>query len=140
MIYESSCLYSKVDVSLILELTSFIELSSYFYRCWFSLFFRYLCCGAWAGKLFCLVMIVGYLFWQLLELWQVCTGLGCVLLFQHYYDLVTVLLAISTTSLQMILRRCRISLFRKTVTKRFWKIHNDINGLFWCTTEFCFAD
>ncbi|CAI8592426.1 unnamed protein product [Vicia faba] len=31
---------------------------------------RYLACGAWAGKLFCLVMIVGYLFWQLLELWQ----------------------------------------------------------------------
>ncbi|CAL5200248.1 unnamed protein product [Lathyrus oleraceus] len=31
---------------------------------------RYLVCGAWAGKLFCLVMIVGYLFWQLLELWQ----------------------------------------------------------------------
>ncbi|KAI4317469.1 hypothetical protein L6164_025336 [Bauhinia variegata] len=31
---------------------------------------RYLSCGAWAGKLFCLVMIVGFLLWQLLELWQ----------------------------------------------------------------------
>ncbi|XP_014496465.1 phosphatidylinositol N-acetylglucosaminyltransferase subunit A isoform X3 [Vigna radiata var. radiata] len=31
---------------------------------------RYLFCGAWAGKLFCLVMIVGFLLWQLLELWQ----------------------------------------------------------------------
>ncbi|XP_020231005.1 phosphatidylinositol N-acetylglucosaminyltransferase subunit A isoform X1 [Cajanus cajan] len=33
--------------------------------------FSYLFCGAWAGKLFCLVMIVGFLLWQLLELWQV---------------------------------------------------------------------
>lgn len=31
---------------------------------------RYLFCGAWAGKLFCLVMTVGYLLWKLLELWQ----------------------------------------------------------------------
>ncbi|KAG4917932.1 hypothetical protein JHK82_055390 [Glycine max] len=31
---------------------------------------RYLFCGAWAGKLFFLVMIVGFLLWQLLELWQ----------------------------------------------------------------------
>ncbi|KAK7310709.1 hypothetical protein RJT34_08381 [Clitoria ternatea] len=30
---------------------------------------RYLVCGTWAGKLFCLVMIVGFLLWQLLELW-----------------------------------------------------------------------
>ncbi|XP_054822323.1 phosphatidylinositol N-acetylglucosaminyltransferase subunit A isoform X2 [Prosopis cineraria] len=31
---------------------------------------RYLSCGSWAGKLFCLVMIVGFLLWRLLELWQ----------------------------------------------------------------------
>ncbi|XP_020590589.1 phosphatidylinositol N-acetylglucosaminyltransferase subunit A [Phalaenopsis equestris] len=31
---------------------------------------RYLKCGAWAGKLFCLVMIVNFLLWQLLQLWQ----------------------------------------------------------------------
>ncbi|XXG62999.1 hypothetical protein AAC387_Pa05g1273 [Persea americana] len=31
---------------------------------------RYLKCGAWAGKLFCLVMIVDFLFWQLLQLWK----------------------------------------------------------------------
>uniref|UniRef100_A0A803LBJ3 phosphatidylinositol N-acetylglucosaminyltransferase n=1 Tax=Chenopodium quinoa TaxID=63459 RepID=A0A803LBJ3_CHEQI len=31
---------------------------------------RYLACGAWAGKLFCLVMIINYLFWCLLKLWQ----------------------------------------------------------------------
>lgn len=31
---------------------------------------RYLACGAWAGKLFCLVMIINYLFWCLLRLWQ----------------------------------------------------------------------
>ncbi|KAL2485676.1 UDP-Glycosyltransferase superfamily protein [Abeliophyllum distichum] len=31
---------------------------------------RYLPCGAWAGKLFCLVMIVDFLFWRLLQLWQ----------------------------------------------------------------------
>ncbi|KAL2925494.1 Phosphatidylinositol N-acetylglucosaminyltransferase subunit A [Bienertia sinuspersici] len=31
---------------------------------------RYFSCGAWAGKLFCLVMIVNYLFWCLLNLWQ----------------------------------------------------------------------
>ncbi|KAI9083305.1 hypothetical protein K1719_034837 [Acacia pycnantha] len=31
---------------------------------------RYLSCGPWAGKLFCLVMIVGFLLWRLLELWQ----------------------------------------------------------------------
>ncbi|KAL2979312.1 hypothetical protein AAZX31_13G166100 [Glycine max] len=31
---------------------------------------RYLSCGAWAGKLFSLVMILGFLFWHLLELWQ----------------------------------------------------------------------
>lgn len=30
---------------------------------------RYLSCGAWAGKLFCLVMIVDFLFWHLLRLW-----------------------------------------------------------------------
>ncbi|XP_058748490.1 phosphatidylinositol N-acetylglucosaminyltransferase subunit A-like isoform X1 [Vicia villosa] len=70
---------------------------------------RYLACGAWAGKLFCLVMIVGYLFWQLLELWQ------------------------------MILRRFRISLFHTTMMTTYWKMHNDINGVFWCTTKLCFA-
>ncbi|KAL9230353.1 hypothetical protein vseg_005716 [Gypsophila vaccaria] len=31
---------------------------------------RYLACGAWAGKLFCLVMIVNYLFWCFLQLWE----------------------------------------------------------------------
>ncbi|KAL8489109.1 hypothetical protein ACS0TY_024661 [Phlomoides rotata] len=31
---------------------------------------RYLSCGAWAGKLFCLVMIINYIFWHLLQLWQ----------------------------------------------------------------------
>lgn len=31
---------------------------------------RYLPCGAWAGKLFCLVMIIDFLFWHLLQLWQ----------------------------------------------------------------------
>ncbi|GAB2285065.1 hypothetical protein Dimus_019521 [Dionaea muscipula] len=31
---------------------------------------RYLSCGAWAGKLFCLVMIVEYLFWCLLKVLQ----------------------------------------------------------------------
>ncbi|KMT18083.1 hypothetical protein BVRB_2g032740 [Beta vulgaris subsp. vulgaris] len=31
---------------------------------------RYLACGAWAGKLFCLVMIINYLFWCFLKLWQ----------------------------------------------------------------------
>ncbi|XP_008809559.1 phosphatidylinositol N-acetylglucosaminyltransferase subunit A [Phoenix dactylifera] len=31
---------------------------------------RYLKCGAWAGKLFCLVMIVNFLLVRLLELWQ----------------------------------------------------------------------
>ncbi|KAE9600592.1 hypothetical protein Lal_00046226 [Lupinus albus] len=31
---------------------------------------RYLSCGPWAGKVFCFVMMVGFLLWQLLELWQ----------------------------------------------------------------------
>lgn len=31
---------------------------------------RYLSCGAWAGKLFCLVMIIDFLLWRLLELFQ----------------------------------------------------------------------
>ncbi|KAK8923747.1 hypothetical protein KSP39_PZI019682 [Platanthera zijinensis] len=31
---------------------------------------RYLNCGAWAGKLFCLVMIINFLLWQLLQLLQ----------------------------------------------------------------------
>ncbi|KAH9685868.1 phosphatidylinositol N-acetylglucosaminyltransferase subunit A [Citrus sinensis] len=31
---------------------------------------RYLSCGAWAGKLFCLVMIIDYLLWRFLELWK----------------------------------------------------------------------
>ncbi|XP_022849668.1 phosphatidylinositol N-acetylglucosaminyltransferase subunit A [Olea europaea var. sylvestris] len=31
---------------------------------------RYLPCGAWAGKLFCLVMIIDFLFWHLLQLLQ----------------------------------------------------------------------
>ncbi|CAL5356993.1 unnamed protein product [Camellia sinensis] len=31
---------------------------------------RYLTCGAWAGKLFCLVMIIDFLFWHLLQLFK----------------------------------------------------------------------
>ncbi|KAK4412740.1 Phosphatidylinositol N-acetylglucosaminyltransferase subunit A [Sesamum alatum] len=31
---------------------------------------RYLSCGAWAGKLFCIVMIIDFLFWSFLQLWQ----------------------------------------------------------------------
>lgn len=31
---------------------------------------RYLSCGAWAGKLFCLVMIIDFVLWRLLQLWQ----------------------------------------------------------------------
>ncbi|GKD17948.1 hypothetical protein Tco_1207106, partial [Tanacetum coccineum] len=31
---------------------------------------RYLTCGAWAGKLFCLVMIIDFILWRLLQLWQ----------------------------------------------------------------------
>ncbi|XP_042023225.1 phosphatidylinositol N-acetylglucosaminyltransferase subunit A-like [Salvia splendens] len=31
---------------------------------------RYLSCGAWAGKLFCMVMIIDFLLWRLLQLWQ----------------------------------------------------------------------
>ncbi|XP_023531731.1 phosphatidylinositol N-acetylglucosaminyltransferase subunit A isoform X2 [Cucurbita pepo subsp. pepo] len=31
---------------------------------------RYLSCGSWAGKLFCLVMIIDFLLWYLLKLWQ----------------------------------------------------------------------
>ncbi|XP_059626815.1 phosphatidylinositol N-acetylglucosaminyltransferase subunit A isoform X1 [Cornus florida] len=31
---------------------------------------RYLTCGAWAGKLFCLVMLIDFLFWRLLQLLQ----------------------------------------------------------------------
>ncbi|XP_043708345.1 phosphatidylinositol N-acetylglucosaminyltransferase subunit A-like [Telopea speciosissima] len=31
---------------------------------------RFLTCGAWAGKLFCLVMIIYFLLWHLLKLWQ----------------------------------------------------------------------
>ncbi|XP_062015723.1 phosphatidylinositol N-acetylglucosaminyltransferase subunit A [Rosa rugosa] len=31
---------------------------------------RYLSCGAWAGKLFCLVMIIDFIFWHLLQRWQ----------------------------------------------------------------------
>ncbi|XP_020554033.1 phosphatidylinositol N-acetylglucosaminyltransferase subunit A isoform X2 [Sesamum indicum] len=31
---------------------------------------RYLSCGAWAGKLFCMVMIINFLFWGFLQLWQ----------------------------------------------------------------------
>ncbi|KAF8391664.1 hypothetical protein HHK36_023971 [Tetracentron sinense] len=31
---------------------------------------RYLTCGAWAGKIFCLVMIIDFLLWHLLQLWQ----------------------------------------------------------------------
>jgi phosphatidylinositol glycan class A protein len=36
---------------------------------------RYLRCGAWAGKLFCLVMIINYLLWCLLEYLQPTEGI-----------------------------------------------------------------
>ena len=32
---------------------------------------RFLSCGAWAGKVFCMVMIIDYLLWRLLQLLQV---------------------------------------------------------------------
>jgi hypothetical protein len=56
-----------------------------------KLFTRYLSCGAWAGKLFCLVMIIGFLLWRLLQLWQVtvCFFISslpfCVILFSMQY-------------------------------------------------------
>ncbi|KAM2613563.1 hypothetical protein TB2_028293 [Malus domestica] len=31
---------------------------------------RYLSCGTWAGKIFCLVMIIDFLLWHLLQLWK----------------------------------------------------------------------
>ncbi|KAJ6778016.1 N-ACETYLGLUCOSAMINYL-PHOSPHATIDYLINOSITOL BIOSYNTHETIC PROTEIN [Salix koriyanagi] len=31
---------------------------------------RYLSCGSWAGKIFCFVMIIDFLLWRLLQLWQ----------------------------------------------------------------------
>ncbi|KAM7279516.1 hypothetical protein ACFE04_006650 [Oxalis oulophora] len=31
---------------------------------------RFLSCGSWAGKLFCLVMMIDFLLWYLLQLWQ----------------------------------------------------------------------
>ncbi|CAI0452881.1 unnamed protein product [Linum tenue] len=31
---------------------------------------RYLSCGSWAGKLFCLVMTIDFLLWHMLKLWQ----------------------------------------------------------------------
>uniref|UniRef100_A0A0R0EIF9 Glycosyl transferase family 1 domain-containing protein n=1 Tax=Glycine max TaxID=3847 RepID=A0A0R0EIF9_SOYBN len=47
---------------------------------------RYLFCGAWAGKLFFLVMIVGFLLWQLLELWQPADDIEeCKHCCQHYF-------------------------------------------------------
>ena len=64
-------LYSNIDVNLKSEHTCYIELRSYFISTDSLCSFRYLSCGAWAGKLFCLVMIVGFVLWQLLELWQV---------------------------------------------------------------------
>ncbi|XP_072974180.1 phosphatidylinositol N-acetylglucosaminyltransferase subunit A isoform X3 [Typha angustifolia] len=36
---------------------------------------RYLSCGAWAGKIFCLVMIVNFLLWCLVEF---CQPVGCI--------------------------------------------------------------
>lgn len=44
---------------------------------------RYLSCGAWAGKLFCLVMIINYLLWRLLEFLQViCIYVSFLFLFE----------------------------------------------------------
>ncbi|KAG6399244.1 hypothetical protein SASPL_140720 [Salvia splendens] len=43
---------------------------------------RYLSCGAWAGKLFCMVMIIDFLLWRLLQLWQVLVSycnINCIL-------------------------------------------------------------
>ncbi|KAL2621174.1 hypothetical protein R1flu_001379 [Riccia fluitans] len=31
---------------------------------------RYNACGPWAGKLFCLVVIIDYIFWHFLQWWQ----------------------------------------------------------------------
>nr|XP_051214832.1 phosphatidylinositol N-acetylglucosaminyltransferase subunit A-like isoform X3 [Lolium perenne] len=39
---------------------------------------RYLTCGAWAGKLFCLVMVINYLVWCLLEFMQPAEGIEAV--------------------------------------------------------------
>ncbi|GMN47199.1 hypothetical protein TIFTF001_016379 [Ficus carica] len=39
-------------------------------QCLLERLYRYLSCGAWAGKLFCLVMIIDFLLWRLLQLWQ----------------------------------------------------------------------
>ncbi|RCV44604.1 hypothetical protein SEVIR_2G107600v4 [Setaria viridis] len=36
---------------------------------------RYLTCGSWAGKLFCIVMIINYLLWRLLEFLQPAEGI-----------------------------------------------------------------
>lgn len=44
---------------------------------WLNLVVRYLPCGGWAGKLFCLVMIIDFLLWRLLQLWQVVLYICC---------------------------------------------------------------
>lgn len=36
---------------------------------------RYLSCGAWAGKIFCLVMIIDFVLWHLLQLWKPATDI-----------------------------------------------------------------
>jgi len=36
---------------------------------------RYLTCGSWAGKLFCIVMVINYLLWRLLEFLQPAEGI-----------------------------------------------------------------
>lgn len=48
--------------------TPFLQMNVYISTCCFC---RFLSCGAWAGKLFCMVMIIDYLLWRLLELLQV---------------------------------------------------------------------
>uniref|UniRef100_M1AVX3 phosphatidylinositol N-acetylglucosaminyltransferase n=1 Tax=Solanum tuberosum TaxID=4113 RepID=M1AVX3_SOLTU len=45
---------------------------------------RYLTCGTWAGKIFCIVMIVNFLLWRLLQLWK-------VLLTRMYWQIILVL-------------------------------------------------
>lgn len=63
-----------------------------------NFFLRYLSCGAWAGKLFCFVMIIDLLLWHLLQLWQV----SLVLLYTHFSFLVSTVLSFLEQSLVLI--------------------------------------
>lgn len=87
-------------------------------------YFRYLSCGAWAGKIFCLVMIFSFMLWHLLELWEVYIGcadwLQCVTHFAGFFMFAVLSLFLcvvwfSVISPQMILRRRRILFSHATV-------------------------